>query len=142
MKKSLYSIIIFSCLLQGCSLAPQTRNTSPYFDGTIKFNGEPVVNMKVMLSQHSKDGYCHTAIQTTMTNKRGEFSLQPGKEEKSYTPFLNYELDEWVICGEYNEQRYTLYTNNRYASGNVSESIVLDCDLVLRPLNKPCITSH
>jgi len=132
----------YACLLSACSFAPQTRSTSPYFDGVLRFNDEAIVNAKIILSLDSNDTLCHKAAQSTFTNEQGEFSISASKQQHSYKPFFNYQLDEWVICAEYNKQRYTLYSNNRYAPGNVTESVYLNCDLANRPLNKPCEASH
>ena len=142
MKASLLTTLIFCCLLNACSYTTQSRSTSPYFDGVLKFNDQPINNAKIILSLDSNDTLCHKEAKSTLTNEQGEFSLSANKQEHSYTPFLNYQLDEWVVCAEYNKQRYTLYSNNRYASGNVSESIYLNCDLANKPLNKPCEISH
>ena len=139
---SFFLISITSLLMfQGCSFTEQSRNKSPYFDGVIKFNDEPIENARVMLSLNSKDTLCYKPVQTTTTNNLGQFSLIPAKVQTSYTPLLNYTFDEWVVCAEYKEQRYTLYSNNRYDLGNVSDSVYLDCDFVLRPLSKPCKAS-
>lgn len=141
--KLTYTLIITSIvLLQACSFSSQNRSKTPYFDGVIKFNDEPVESAKVMLSLDSNDSFCHKATTKVSTDENGHFSIKSIKETESYVPFLNYKLDEWVVCAEYNKQRYTLYSNNRYDSGNVTGSIYLDCDLALRPVNKPCLASH
>jgi len=142
MKTNLLLILIFSGLLSACSYSTQSRNTSPYFDGVLKFNDQAISNAKIILSLHSNDTFCRKEAKSTLTNEQGEFSLSASRQEHNYKPFLNYQLDEWVVCAEYNKQRYTLYSNNRYASGSVSESIYLSCDLANKPLNKPCDASH
>jgi len=144
MKKLITSLLILGALslFSGCSNTLQTRNTSPYFDGVLKFNDEAIANAKIILSLHSNDTLCHKEAKSTYTNEQGEFSISASKQEHSYTPFLNYQLDEWVICAKVKDQRYTLYSNNRYAMGSVVESIFLNCDLANRPLNKPCVVSH
>lgn len=144
MINKIFPVIVLShiLLLSACSFTTQTRSVSPYFDGTLKFNDEAIKNAKVILSLDSRDTLCHKEAKYTHTNELGEFSLRASTQEHSYKPFLNYQLDEWVVCADYNNQRYTLYTNNRYASGNVTESIYLNCDLANRPLNQPCDVSH
>lgn len=136
------SILTLSLLQAACSFTTQTRSTSPYFDGVLKFNEQAISEAKIILSLDSSDTLCHKETKSTLTNEQGEFSLSASKQEYSYKPFLNFQLDEWVICAVYNKQRYTLYSNNRYASGNVTESIYLNCDLANRPLNQPCDVSH
>jgi len=128
-------------LLQACS-GTQTRNISPYFDGVLSLNNEAVKDAKIMLSIKEDDPLCYHSIQTTQTNEQGQFSLTPAKAQQSYIPFLNFQLDSWTICAKYKDQRYTLYSNNRYAEGNVTESLFLNCDLTARPLNKLCTLSH
>ena len=129
-KKNFYLISI-SCIfvLPACSLPSHTRNVSPYFDGSLKFNDKPVKNVKIMLSISANDPLCFKAIETTRTNEEGYFSLKPATEKHTYQPFLNYEFDEWVICAKYDSQRYTLYSNNRYSSNNNSEALPTDCGL-------------
>lgn len=129
-------------VLASCSYTTQSRSVSPYFDGILKFNAEAINNAKIILSLDSNDTLCRKEVKFTHTNKQGEFSISASKEEHHYKPFINYQLDEWVLCVEYNKERYTLYTNNRYASGNVTESIYLNCDLANNPLNKACEVSH
>jgi len=137
-------IITISCTiaLSGCSFTSQSRSKSPHFDGVIKFSNKAVENVKIMLSMEPGDALCLKAKKFTSTNEQGKFSLKAVTEEYSYTPFINYELDEWTVCANYNEHTYTLYSNNRYASGSVTGSIYLDCDLASRPVNKPCIVTH
>jgi len=129
-------------LLQACNGSIQTRNISPYFDGILKSNNEAIKGAKIMLSIKEDDPLCYHSIQETQTNEQGEFSLTPAKEQKSYIPFLNFELDTWTICAKYKKQRYTLYSNNRYDGGNVSASHHLICDLTANPLNKLCTLSY
>ena len=144
MKNKIITMIVLSSLmaLTGCSYTTQSRSVSPYFDGVLKFNEETIKNTKIILSLDSNDTLCHKEAKFTQTNEQGEFSLSASKEEHQYKPFINYQLDEWVLCAEYNKERYTLYSNNRYASGNVTESIYLKCDLGNRPLNQACDVSH
>lgn len=144
MKNSVTILLILGTLslLSACSNTLQTRNTSPYFDGVLKFNGEAIANAKIILSLHSNDTLCHKEAKLTHTDEQGEFSISASKQAHSYTPFLNYQLDEWIICAEVKSQRYTLYSNNRYAMGSVVESLFLNCDLANRPLNKLCVVSH
>lgn len=144
MINKLFAAIVLSHLmvLAGCSYTVQSRSISPYFDGVLKFNDAAINNTKIILSLNGNDTLCHKAVKFTHTNEQGEFSLSASKEEHHYKPFINYQLDEWVLCAEYNKQRYTLYSNNRYASGNVTESIYLNCDLANRPLNQVCEVSH
>jgi len=140
----LLSLISILCvpLLQACNGSMQTRNISPYFDGVLKSNNEAIQAATIMLSIKDNDPLCYHSIQETQTNEQGEFSLTPAKEQKSYIPFLNFELDTWTICAKYKKQRYTLYSNNRYDGGNVSASHQLICDLTTNPLNKLCTLSY
>lgn len=142
MIKKIFPVLILCCLQSACSFTTQSRNTSPYFDGLLKFNDQAISNAKIILSLDSNDTLCHKEAKSTLTNEQGEFSLSASKQEHSYKPFLNYQLDEWVVCAEYKQERYTLYSNNRYASGSVTESIYLNCDLANKPLSKPCDASH
>lgn len=137
-------VFITSCLviLNSCSFTSQSRSKSPHFDGSLKFSNKAIDNAKVMLSIEPNDKLCLKAKKFTNTNKQGKFSLKAATEEYTYTPFINYELDEWTLCARYNEQTYTLYSNNRYGSGNVTGSVYLQCDLALNPTNKPCVISH
>lgn len=135
----LYLSFIF--ILTGCSISSQNRSISPHFNGILQFNGKPVANTKIMLSLTSGDKSCRQSRDSTLTNPQGKFNLKAIIEEYTYTPFVNYKLDEWVICANYNNQIYTLYLNNRYGSGNVTGSIYLECDLV-KSSPKPCIVSH
>lgn len=128
--------------MHGCSFTTQTRSKSPHFNGVLNFSNEPIKNARIMLSLKGNDSLCLKASQFTTTNELGQFSLKSAKEEYTYTPFVNYSLDEWVVCAKYNDQLYTLYSNNRYDSGNVTGSIYLDCDLALNPLNQPCNVTH
>jgi len=128
-------------LLQSCSGSMQTRNVSPYFDGVLKSNGEAIQDATIMLSIKDDDPLCYHSIQETQTNEQGQFNLTPAKEQKSYIPFLNFEFDTWTVCAKYKNQRYTLYSNNRYDGGNVSASQKLDCDLTKNPINKLCTLS-
>ncbi len=120
----------------------QTRNISPYFDGVLTLNNEAVNDAKIMLSIKEDDPLCYHSIQTTKTNEQGQFSLTPAKVQQSYVPFLNFQLDTWTICAKYKDQRYTLYSNNRYAAGNVAESHFLNCDLTAKSINKLCTLSQ
>lgn len=133
--------IVCIFLLQACSSSMQTRNISPYFNGVLKLNNEAVKDAKIMLSVKADDPLCYHSIQNTQTDEQGQFSLTPAKVQQSYIPFLNFELDSWTICAKYKNQRYTLYSNNRYAGGSVSESHSLNCDLTAKPLNKLCTLS-
>lgn len=135
-------ILIHFMVLTGCSYTTQVRSVSPYFDGVLKLNDEAINNAKIILSLDGIDTLCHKEVKFTHTNEQGEFSLSASKEEHHYKPFINYQLDEWVLCAVYNKERYTLYSNNRYASGNVTESIYLNCDLANRPINQTCDVSH
>ena len=139
----LFSVLSIACilLLQACS-SMQTRNISPYFDGVLTLNNEAVNDAKIMLSIKEDDPLCYHSIQTTQTNEQGEFSLKPAKVQQSYVPFLNFQLDTWTICAKYKDQRYTLYSNNRYAEGNVAESHFLNCDLTAKSINKLCTLSQ
>jgi len=128
-------------LLQACNGSMQTRNISPYFDGVLKSNGEPIYGATIMLSIKTDDPLCYQSIQETQTNEQGQFSLTPAKEQKSYIPFLNFELDTWTICAKYKKQRYSLYSNNRYDGGNIAESQQLNCDITANPMNKLCTLS-
>ena len=129
-------------LLQACSGSMQTRNISPYFNGVLKLNNEAVKDAKIMLSVKQDDPLCYHSIQNTQTNEQGRFSLSPVKAQQNYIPFLNFEFDSWTICAKYKNQRYTLYSNNRYAGGSVAESHSLDCDLTANPMNKLCSLSY
>jgi len=136
-----YLFILSVFLLQACNGSMQTRNISPYFDGVLKSNNEAIEGATIMLSIKEDDPLCYHSIQKTQTNEQGQFSLTPAKEQKSYIPFLNFSLDTWTICAKYNGQRYTLYSNNRYDAGNVSESHQLECDLTANPIKKLCTLS-
>lgn len=142
MKTNHLTLLFLISLQAACSYTTQSRSTSPYFDGVLKFNDQAINNAKIILSLDSNDTLCHKEVKSTVTNEQGEFSLSAHRQEHSYKPFLNYQLDEWVVCAEYNKQRYTLYTNNRYATGNVTESIYLNCDLANKPVSTPCKVSH
>ena len=133
--------LVFSLNLTGCSFATQNRSISPHFNGILKFGDNAIGNAKIMLSIVADDKSCFKAKKFTTTNKQGQFSLKAIIEEYSYTPFVNYELDAWTVCTNYNNQIYTLYSNNRYGSGNVSSSVYLECDLA-SPVIKPCNASH
>ncbi|HED36352.1 MAG TPA: hypothetical protein ENJ08_19320 [Gammaproteobacteria bacterium] len=122
----LTSVFVLPCI-QSCSMPSHTRNVSPYFDGTLKFNEQPVKNTKIMLSISANDPLCYRSAQTTTTDENGYFNLKAASEEHTYRPFLNYEFDEWAVCAKYNNQRYTLYSNNRYSAGNNAESLPTDC---------------
>ena len=134
--------ILSVLLLQACNGSMQTRNSSPYFNGVLKLNNEAVEDAKIMLSVKEDDVLCYHSIQNTHTDAQGIFSLSPVKKQHSYIPFLNFEFDNWTICAKYKNQRYTLYSNNRYASGSVAESHSLNCDLTANPLNKLCSLSY
>lgn len=127
--------------LTGCSFSTQNRSISPHFNGVLKFADTSINNAKIMLTIVPGDKSCLKAKKFTSTNEQGQFSLKAIIEEYTYTPFVNYELDEWTVCTNYNNQIYTLYSNNRYGSGNVASSVYLECDLT-RSVNKPCIASH
>lgn len=143
MKKLLPALsIICIFLLQACSGSMQTRNISPYFNGVLKLNNEAIKDAKIMLSVKEDDPLCYHSIQNTQTNEYGKFSLSPVKKQQSYIPFLNFEFNSWTICAKYKNQRYTLYSNNRYAGGSVSGSHSLNCDLTKNPLNKLCSLSY
>ncbi len=131
MLKTFFYLLAISGILipTACSLPTHTRSVSPYFDGSLKFNGQPIKNAKIMLSISADDPLCFKAVETTNTNDEGRFSLKPATETHKYKPFLNYEFDEWVICAKYNGQRYTLHTNNRYGSNTNSDSLPEDCGL-------------
>jgi hypothetical protein len=141
-KKHIILFICYTIILNGCGFAPQKRSKSPHFDGIIKFNDERVNNAKVMLSIAAGDKFCLKAKRFTSTNNRGEFNLKAITEESDYTPFVSYELNEWTVCAVYNDQTYTLYSNNQYDTGNVTGSVYLQCELVLRPASQPCLISH
>ncbi|MCW8934547.1 MAG: hypothetical protein OQK98_07465 [Gammaproteobacteria bacterium] len=144
MSNKITFVFISACLLilNNCSFTSQSRSKSPHFDGSLKFSGEAIENAKIILSLSANDKLCLKGKKFTTTNAQGEFSLKAATEEYTYTPFVNYALDEWTLCAIYNEQTYTLYSNNRYGSGNVTGSIFLECDLALNPVNKPCVVSH
>jgi len=129
-------------ILNSCSFTSQSRSISPHFDGILKFSNQAINNAKILLSTEPGDKYCLKAKKFTKTNEQGQFSLKAITEEYTYTPFVNYKLDEWIVCASYKEQTYTLYLNNRYGSGNVTGSIFLECDLTSNPVNKPCVISH
>ncbi len=136
----LFCLLFCLQLLQACSTAPQTRNLTPYFDGIIKYNSEAVENAKILLSRKGDDTLCLQPSLSTVTDKDGRFSLKPIQQQQKYVPFVNYEFNEWVVCAEYNGQRYTLYANNQYDTGHMSQSVFLDCELTeVRP-NRPCKT--
>jgi len=137
-------IFITTCLtiLNSCSFTSQNRSKTPHFDGIVKFNSQAIDNVKIMLSTEPDDKHCLRAKKFTTTNDLGQFSLKAAIEEYTYTPFVNYQLDEWTVCATYKDQTYTLYSNNRYGSGNVTGSIFLECDLALNPVNEPCSISH
>ena len=141
-KLNLYLIIFLTLLtlLSGCSQIKQSRSTSPYYDGVIKFNNQTIDNAKIMLSTIPGDKQCQQARIFTSTNSQGLFSLKAATEEYTYTPFVNYELDEWTVCALYNRTIYTLHNDNRYGSGNVSGSVFLDCDLA--KASSSCNTEH
>lgn len=134
--------IVLILLLQACSNAMQTRNISPYYDGVLKLSDEPVGNAEIFLSVNVDDPLCYKSIQNTKTNELGEFSLKPATEKQRYVPFLNFTLDTWTICAKYKNQRYTLYSNNRYDTGSVAESHFLNCDLTKNPIGKLCSLSY
>lgn len=134
-------IICCTITLSSCSFNTQNKSKSPYFDGILKLNGKPINNAKIMLSLNN-DKFCYKAKKTTSTNKQGSFSLKALTKEQNYTPFVNYELNEWTVCANYKGKITRLYSNNYYGSGNVSGSVYLDCDLALRPVDKPCVISH
>lgn len=125
-------------ILQACSTAPQTVNKTPYFDGVIRFNGEAVENVKVLLSRKGNDLFCLESSMSTSTDKEGKFSLKPVQQQQKYVPFVNYEFTEWVVCAEFNERRYTLHANNQYDTERLSQSVFLECELSeIRP-DRPC----
>jgi len=133
--------IVSVLLLQGCGTV-QTRNISPYFDGVLKLNDEPVSNATILLSITPDDPLCRHNIKSTKTNENGQFNLTPAKKQQSYIPFLNYELDTWTVCAEYNNQKYSLHTDNRYEGGNIAASYILKCDLTNKPADKLCTVSR
>jgi len=135
-------LIVFSVILNACSFTSQSRSKSPYFNGILKFNDIAINNAKIMLSTAADDKQCLKAKAFTDTDNQGKFKLPALTEKYTYTPFVNYELDEWTVCARYNEQIYTLYSNNRYSSGNVVGSVYLECDLAQRPMNQPCAISQ
>ncbi|VAW61094.1 hypothetical protein MNBD_GAMMA11-3285 [hydrothermal vent metagenome] len=114
-------------IMQSCSLPTHTRSVSPYFSGSLKYNEQPVKNARIMLSISANDSLCFKAIETTLTSEEGLFSLKPASEEHTYKPFLNYKFDEWFICAKYNNQRYTLHSNNRYSANSNAEALPTDC---------------
>lgn len=116
-------------LLTACSQSKQTRSITPYFDGVLSNNDSPVKHAKIMLSTVADDTLCQKAKVFSSTNRQGQFSLKAITEEYAYTPFVNYQLDEWHLCALYNKNIYLLHNNNRYASGSVTGSIFLECDL-------------
>ena len=136
------TLLMSLLLLLGCSLPTQYRSVSPHFEGELKFNNTPLKNTKILLSLNPKDTLCNQATITTKTDELGKFSLKAAKKEYSYTPFLDYQLNEWIVCTEHKGQHITLYSNNRYTTENITDSVVLDCDLSLRPLNAPCTVTH
>ena len=144
MKIKILLILSVACtaFITGCSLTSEKRSTSPHFDGVIKFSNNAVNNARIMLSSEPDDKQCLKAKKFATTNAQGQFSLKAIFEDASFKPFASYELDEWNICVEYQGNTYSLYSNNRYGSGNVTGSIYLECELALRPANKPCIISH
>lgn len=133
-------ITTFICLLilQSCSYNTQSQNTTPYFDGVIKFNGEAVINSRVILSLENADTACLKPARTAQTDEDGKFSIKAITEQKKYTPFVNYAYQEWNLCVVYKDNRYLLYSNNRYDSGNVVSSIYLECELTARRNKSYC----
>ena len=140
--KQLILIATSLIIINGCSLFSQNRSTSPNFDGVLNFRNIPINNAKIILSLKENDTQCLKAKTFTYSNEQGRFSIKATLENYNYTPFLNYSFDEWTICANYNGHTYTLYTNNRYDSGNVTGSVFLECDLALKPVNKLCSASH
>jgi len=136
------SIICSAFFLNGCSFSSQSRTISPYFDGRLTYNNKAIENAKILLSTTADDKFCLKARKFTSTSEQGEFHIKAATEDYTYVPFIDNQLDEWTVCAKYNNKTYTLYTNNRYGSGNVSGSIYLQCDLALNPSNKPCKSSH
>jgi len=116
-------------LISACSMPTHLRNVSPYLDGKLKFNEQPVQNIKIMLSVSPNDKLCFKARKTTETDENGHFRLTPATEEHTYKPFLNYEFHEWFVCARYNNQRYTLYSNNHYSSNNSTETLPSNCGI-------------
>jgi len=140
-----YCFLLLICsqlFLTACSFTSQSRSITPYFDGQLLFNNNPIENTKIMLSIKAGDKYCLNTHKTSTTNNQGKFSLKAATEEYTYTPFADKQLDEWTVCAKYNGDTYTLYSNNRYGAGHVSGSIYLQCDLALNPTSKPCTISH
>lgn len=137
-------IVSLICLLvlTSCSYNTQTQKTTPYFDGIIKFSGEPVANARVILSLENADTACMKATKTVHTNDEGQFSIKAVSEQKTYKPFVNYTFNEWNICAVYKDKHYLLYSNNRYDTGSISESIFLECELTHRRKNSYCKPSH
>ncbi len=126
---SISATIALIISVSACSLGTQSRNISPYFDGVIKHSGEPLNDIKILLSLKGDDMLCRHPVQTASTNDKGEFSLIAMKEQKDYIPFMNYTYSEWNVCAQYKGQNYTLYSNNRYADTRLAESVYLNCDL-------------
>ncbi len=144
MKKPQTYIASLICLLMlsSCSYNTQTQRTTPYFDGIIKFNGEPVSNSRVILSLENADTTCLKPVRTVQTDEEGKFSIKAVSEQKNYKPFINYTFKEWNVCVVYREKHYLLYSNNRYDTGNVSDSIFLDCELSYKRKNSYCKSTH
>jgi len=136
------SMICSVIFLNGCSFSSQSRTISPYFDGRLTYKNKAIENAKILLSTSTDDKLCLKAKKFTSTGEQGEFHLKAATEAYTYVPFMDNQLDEWTVCAKYNNKTYTLYSNNRYGSGNVSGSIYLQCDLSLNPPNKVCRPSH
>ncbi|VAW69056.1 hypothetical protein MNBD_GAMMA10-13 [hydrothermal vent metagenome] len=129
MRKYIFYVISACILLfiHSCSLPTHNRNVSPYFEGNLKFNNQPIADAKILLSISANDPLCYKSVESTQTSKEGSFSLKPISQKHTYRPFLNYEFDEWVICAKYASQRYTLYANNRYSANSNAETLPTDC---------------
>ncbi len=133
-------LLILITVLSACSQSKQSRSISPYFDGVIKLNNNTVENVKIMLSVIPDDKQCNKAKLFATTNSQGLFSLPAATQTYTFTPFANYQFDEWTVCAYYNNVLYTLHNNNRYASGNVTGSVFLNCDL--SNSKKLCTITH
>lgn len=140
---TLFALTLFSALIvTGCSYTTQSRTISPYFDGKITHNGEPLHQVKVLISTNSNDTLCLTPAQSSLTDEHGKFSLKAINTQQEYIPFMNYAYEEWFVCVEYKQQRYPLYSNNRYNHENTPQSVILNCELVSRGKQPRCKVSH
>jgi len=144
MPLKIVSILIIICvlLLQACSFGSHTRSKSPHFSGQLHFNNTAIVNAKIMLSIAPDDKYCLQAKTFTTTNNQGKFNLNAISEKHTYIPFADQQLDQWTLCAKYKDNTYSLYTNNRYGSGSVSGSVVLQCNLALSTTQPLCSSTR